>query len=469
MITGKDLQEWGLQPGPVFKTALRLLVPNPKGFSKTDIEVSFKALLKDPEVAIKGKIPWAAEIARMIVAEGSKKTAKTTLVMNTNICPITIYGDPMIEQEARSQIYTAAKLPVAVKAALMPDAHAGYGLPIGGVLATRGAVIPWAVGVDIGCRMQMTVMDIPGRLARGMEAKLCNTLDENTVFGAGKELGIKVEHSILEDERFDLPLIRKLNLKFQASKQLGTSGGGNHFVEFGSVELEGVDEPKLAVLSHSGSRGIGYKIATAYSDLAMDICKLPGDAKHLAWLDMASDIGKEYWEAMNLAGEFAKACHDIIHHRIVRALGAGVVKLFENHHNFAWKEVVDGQDVIVHRKGATPAGTGVTGLIPGSMTTPTYVVRGKGNLDSVCSSSHGAGRAMSRTEAKQKYTLSQMKADLLQAGVTLLGGSVDECSMAYKDIESVMTAQKDLVEVIGKFKPFIVKMAEGEEKPWQKE
>jgi tRNA-splicing ligase RtcB len=321
--------------------------------------------------------------------------------------------------------------------------------------------------------MQMTIFDIPARQAKGMNDKLCKILDQNTVFGAGRDIDIRVEKAILDDDRFNLPLIRKLNLKHLASKQLGTSGGGNHFVEFGIVEMEtgpevGMDEPRLAVLSHSGSRGVGYKIAMAYSDLAMEVCPLPGDAKRLAWFDMSSEIGQEYWQAMELAGEFAKACHDIIHDRILRALGTKTVNFFENHHNFAWKETVDGEEVIVHRKGATPAGKGVTGLIPGSMTTPTFVVSGLGNHDSINSSSHGAGRAMSRKAAKEKFTLHQMKDNLLQAGVILIGGSVDECSMAYKDIQGVMHEQRNLVEIIGKFKPVIVKMAEGETKPWEK-
>ena len=467
MITGKDLMDWGLPQGPVYRTALKLLVPTPKGFGKAQIEGAFRAMLKDPAGWVDCKYEWLKPVAKALVAEKFNKSAKTTLEMSAKCCPIKIYGAQMIEQGAKNQIYTASKLPISVKAALMPDGHSGYGLPIGGVLAAQGAIIPYAVGVDIGCRMQMSIFDIQGGLAAGMVNKLVNILEQNTVFGSGQDIDVKVEHSVLDDERFDLPKIRNLNLKFQASRQIGTSGGGNHFVEFGVVTIDGKEW--LAVLSHSGSRGVGFKIARVYSDLAMETCKLPDDAKHLAWLDMATDEGQEYWQAMNLAGDFAKACHDIIHSRIRKALGAKLEGFYENHHNFAWKEIVDGQEVIVHRKGATPAGVGVTGIIPGSMTTATYVVRGKGNLDSICSSSHGAGRLMSRTAAKEKYTLKQMKDDLLQAGVTLIGGSVDESSMAYKDIHQVMKEQESLVEVIGKFKPLVVRMAGEETKPWEKE
>jgi tRNA-splicing ligase RtcB len=172
---------------------------------------------------------------------------------------------------------------------------------------------------------------------------------------------------------------------------------------------------------------------------------------------------------MNLAGDYSKACHDIIHGRILKAMGSRATGMFENHHNFAWKEVVDGRNVIVHRKGATPAGVGDVGLIPGSMTTATYVVTGKGDLGSMSSSSHGAGRMMSRAKAKETFTASAMRKNLEDAGVTLLGGGLDECSMAYKDIEQVMASQADLVSVVGRFKPLVVRMADEQAKPWEKE
>lgn len=465
MITGKDLIEWGIK-GPAIKTALRVFVPNPKGWGSTQIGELCREMVKNPGNYVKH--PLVGPIAIVILAGEAEAAKHATIQMNKNHCPLTIFGDSMIEAGAVNQIHEAAKLPVAVKAALAPDAHQGYGLPIGGILATRGAVIPWAVGVDIGCRMHMTVFDMPGKDLSGMADKCVTILNNNMVFGAGQDIEIKVSHPVLDDARYDLPRIRSLRLRDQAVRQIGTSGGGNHFGEFGIVEMEGSDEPMVAFLTHSGSRGIGYKIATVYSDLAKDSCKLPGEAVRLAWLDMASDEGQEYWYAMELSGDFAKACHEIIHDRIRRALGVKAVKVFQNHHNFAWKEVVDGEEVIVHRKGATPAGLGVVGVIPGSMTTPTYIVRGKGNPLSICSSSHGAGRMMSRAAAKDRFTMHQMRENLAAAGVTLVGGSLDESSMAYKDIDAVMDAQKELVDVIGKFVPRVVRMAGEEIKHWQK-
>src|SRR5690606_2234500 len=156
--------------------------------------------------------------------------------------------------------------------------------------------------------------------------------------------------------------------------QLGTSGGGNHFVEYGVIECE-EDDAKLnitkgryvALLTHSGSRGLGATIAGHYTKVAKDICKLPREAANLAYLDLDTAEGQEYWLAMNLAGDYASACHEVIHDRLSKAMGGNILAKIENHHNFAWKEIWNGKEVIVHRKGATPAGKDVLGIIPGSM------------------------------------------------------------------------------------------------------
>jgi tRNA-splicing ligase RtcB len=467
MITGKDLMEWGMLPGPIFKTALKVLGVSQKGWGKPKVETAFREMMLNPDLFVRHEL--LAPIAQVMVEARKEKIVKHANEMNAKGCPVTIFGAEMIEQEALNQIRVASKLPIAVQAACMPDAHAGYGLPIGGVLATDGAVIPYAVGVDIGCRMQMTIFDWPFQLAKGAKDRLVTILNNNTVFGAGQGIDVHVEHDVLEHEAFKIPLIKKLRVIDKAREQIGTSGGGNHFVEFGMVETPDLKEPMLAVLSHSGSRGVGFAVANAYTKIAMDKRHLSDEAKHLAWLLMSEEDGQEYWNAMEMSGAFAKACHDVIHDRIRRALGMKVIARYDNHHNFAWKEKLNGRDVIVHRKGATPAGLGVHGLIPGSMTTETCLAIGKGNEASMCSSSHGAGRLMSRKAAKEKITMHQLLENLEAAGVTLIGGSVDESSMAYKDIQKVMAAQKDLVEVWGVFKPFVVKMAGEERKPWEPE
>jgi len=215
----------------------------------------------------------------------------------------------------------------------------------------------------------------------------------------------------------------------------------------------------VGILSHSGSRGFGAYIARHYTQIAMNQCLLPKAAKHLAWLDLDTEAGMEYWLAMNLAGDYASACHAHIHHRLGKALGEQPIATIENHHNFAWKErLSNGQEVIVHRKGATPAGKGVLGIIPGSMTAPAFIVRGKGEEMAINSASHGAGRKMSRTKAKNSTTYNELKKHLKQQQVELIGGGLDEAPFAYKDIHQVMASQQNLVDILGEFYPKIVRM-----------
>jgi tRNA-splicing ligase RtcB len=224
-------------------------------------------------------------------------------------------------------------------------------------------------------------------------------------------------------------------------------------------------------LSHSGSRGTGAQVAQHYSRLARELHpELGRELSHLAWLDLSSEAGQEYWAAMELMGQYAAANHELIHVHIARSLGVEVMLDIENHHNFAWRErhqLPDGSEaeVIVHRKGATPAGAGVLGIIPGSMGTPGYVVRGKGVAASLNSAAHGAGRRMSRTRAKQMFTWETVQQFLRKRGVTLLSAGLDEVPMAYKDIDEVMAAQRDLVERLARFEPRLVKMAPGSEPP----
>lgn len=375
-----------------------------------------------------------------------------------------IYGKKEIDSGAIKQMELAMSLPVAMQGALMPDAHTGYGLPIGGVLATHNAVIPYAIGVDIGCRMSLTIMDEGESFFKRYTHQMQMSLKNLTHFGMEGALETQPYHEILDSPIFhETDFLKRLQGK--AARQLGTSGGGNHFVEFGEIELFENNTLQLpakkyiALLSHSGSRGLGANIAGHYTKIAMDRCRLPREVQQLAWLDLDTEAGQEYWLSMNFAGEYAKACHDTIHKTLLKALGLQTLANVENHHNFAWKERTgEGQEMIVHRKGATPAHAGEMGIIPGSMTTAAYLVAGKGADSALNSAAHGAGRAMSRTKAKQNMTASALKKMLSNAGVTLIGGSVEENPTAYKDIEKVMLAQKDLIEVQGKFLPRIVRM-----------
>lgn len=376
-----------------------------------------------------------------------------------------VFGGEYIENGAWTQMKIASKLPIAVAGALMPDAHTGYGLPIGGVLATKNAVIPYGVGVDIGCRMCLSVLPIPAHEFSHHARSFEKVLLENTVFGTGGEWSKNRAHELIENPLFQtLEILRGLERK--ALKQLGTSGSGNHFAEFGKLSLEADDKDLglkagdyIAVLTHSGSRGLGATIAKHYTNLAMKKRHLPKEAQHLAWLSLDEQEGIEYWEAMNLAGDYASACHHLIHQRIAQSLGVNILARVENHHNFAWKEIFEGEEVIVHRKGATPAKLGEMGIIPGSMTAPGFVVRGKGAAVSLQSAAHGAGRQMSRSKAKQSTTHHALKDILNKHEVTLLGGDLDEAPCAYKDIHLVMHAQRELVETVATFYPKIVRMA----------
>jgi tRNA-splicing ligase RtcB len=188
---------------------------------------------------------------------------------------------------------------------------------------------------------------------------------------------------------------------------------------------------------------------------------LDKSVRHLAWLSLDSEEGQEYWLSMELAGRFASANHAIIHRRVAAAVGLKEAAVVENHHNFAWRETLeDGRQVIVHRKGATPAGAGVLGVIPGSMGDAGYLVRGRGLAASLNSASHGAGRLMSRRAALDSIAKTSRDGYLKERGVTLLGGGLDESPQAYKPIEQVIAAQQELVEVLGKFSPRIVRMAD---------
>jgi len=392
----------------------------------------------------------------------------------TTAVPCRIWGDHH-DEAALQQMKHACTLPVSVAGALMPDAHVGYGLPIGGVLATRNAVIPYAVGVDIACRMKMTVLDLPVAALAGERARLTTVLERETRFGMGASFQRRRQHDIMDaDWRASSVTSR---LKDRAWAQLGTSGSGNHFVEFGTLTVLGDDALALprgeyvALLSHSGSRGTGAQIAQHYSRLARQFHpELPKEQSQLSWLDLSTEPGQEYWTAMELMGRYASANHELIHASVARALGVEVRLGIENHHNFAWRErhrLPDGSDaeLIVHRKGATPAGVGVLGVIPGSMGTPGYVVRGKGVAASLHSAAHGAGRRMSRTKAKQLFTWDAVRPLLRERGVTVLSAGLDEVPMAYKDIDEVMAAQSDLVEPLARFDPRLVKMAPSGEPP----
>ena len=432
------------------------------GGDKARLEEEVKAIVRNPGAFVED--PLRAEFAKALLSAPPPPRAEPVKYRQ--------WGEGL-EHEAVMQMEKACLLPIAVAGALMPDAHVGYGLPIGGVLATENAVIPYAVGVDIACRMKLTVLDLPARDLEQKQDRLTRAIEAETRFGVGASFKHRRAHDVLDADWSVSPVTQQH--KDRAWSQLGTSGSGNHFVEFGFFTAHGKIhdlEPGtyVALLTHSGSRGTGASVCDHYSKIAFSQFKnLPNELKRLAWLSLDSQEGQEYWAAMELMGRYAAANHALIHQHIAENLGAQVLLDVENHHNFAWKEkhIVDGveRELIVHRKGATPAGEGVLGIIPGSMASPGFLVSGKGNPESLNSASHGAGRVMSRKAANEKFNWKDVNRFLREKGVTLISAGLDEVPMVYKNIREVMAAQSDLVTVLGQFDPKLVKMAPSGERP----
>lgn len=463
-MKAKRLSNFGIPKGTCFDLGVEVIKKTGQlRLDDRDTEKDLRALVKDPAAFMDHEIYGA--LAEAVKAEFA---AGPGYIPRDAPAPYRIWGEGL-ESGALQQMANAANIPVAVSGALMPDAHPGYGLPIGGVLATENAVIPYAVGVDIACRMKLTVLDMPPSHIERKEDKLIKAIAKETRFGMGSHFKDRRAHDVMDLDWSVTETTREI--KDKAWAQLGTSGSGNHFVEFGTLTLEQADlgleaGTYLALLSHSGSRGAGATVAGFYSRLAQSLhTNLPRELRHLAWLEMDSEAGQAYWAAMILMGEYAAANHACIHRHVAEHLGVEVLLDVENHHNFAWKEIHDGKEVIVHRKGATPAGEGVLGIIPGSMADPGFIVRGKGQAESLNSASHGAGRRMSRTAANAKFDWRKVNKLLKERRVKLISAGLDEVPGAYKDIHEVMAQQTDLVDTIARFDPRLVKMAEAGERP----
>ncbi|HQB48438.1 MAG TPA: RtcB family protein [Bacteroidales bacterium] len=463
-IRAKELKRIGYKDDSRIARVLKLVEENFKRDEKTEVMQLLSELLLNPKDFIKHEI--FSELAYALTsgkATQNKKAGKT--ILHRSPLDFKVYGADGIDSETFEQMTTTMKIPVVVKGALMADAHVGYGLPIGGVVAAYNAVMPYGVGMDIGCRMCLSIYpDSPLILDKNRE-QLKNIIIENTRFGLSEFNDIG-NHELMERKEFkEIDFLKSLQKLFY--NQLGTSGHGNHFVNMGflvvdenSAELGLQAGEYFAVLSHSGSRNFGARIANHYTDIARKKLGISGQGAQLAWLDLDSEEGQEYWLAMTLAGDYSSANHKIIHSKLSKALGSKPIKIFENHHNFAWREKLsDGRWMIVHRKGATPANIGDIGIIPGNMVSPAFVVSGKGNEESLNSASHGAGRQLSRNMAKKTLTSESMKKHLKKHDVTLIGGSTDESPDSYKDIFQVMEAQKELVNILARFYPKIVRMA----------
>jgi tRNA-splicing ligase RtcB len=366
-----------------------------------------------------------------------------------------------VEAGAAEQLRNVASLPfIHSHIAVMPDVHYGKGATVGSVIPTKGAIIPAAVGVDIGCgmmgtRTSLTANDLPDSLSR-----LRGAIERNVPHGAGKrgdhhETPAAVDTAYRDsglDERYRAIVAKhpKVSAKSQTA-QLATLGGGNHFIE---VCLD--EEDRVWVMLHSGSRGSGnrigqYFIERAHEELLRRELGYHVPDRDLAFFMEGEPLFDDYVEAVGWAQDYARANRDVMMERTLRD-NLPKFKLEKHavncHHNYVAREQHFGADVWVTRKGAVRAGVGELGIIPGSMGAKSFIVAGKGNADSFCTCSHGAGRAMSRTEAKSRFTLDDHRKATEGVECRKDAGVIDETPMAYKDIDAVMAAQADLVEVV---------------------
>jgi tRNA-splicing ligase RtcB (3'-phosphate/5'-hydroxy nucleic acid ligase) len=371
-----------------------------------------------------------------------------------------------VEDDAREQLRNTASMPFVFKhLAVMPDVHLGKGSTIGSVIPTQGAIIPAAVGVDIGCgmmaaRTSLKAADLPDSLA-GLRSAIERAVPHGRVPGRRDPgaWGARAPQQVDEMWKTLAPGFKRIADKHSKLEKtnhythLGTLGTGNHFIEVCLDESDSV-----WFMLHSGSRGVGNAIGSlfielAQADMRQHIANLPD--RNLAYFEEGSKHFDDYVEAVGWAQDYARRNRQLMMDAVIRAARDVIAKPFSVdehavncHHNYVQKERHFGADVFVTRKGAVSAQKGELGIIPGSMGAKSFIVRGLGNPESFCSCSHGAGRAMSRTEAKRRFTVQDQVSATAHVECRKDAGVVDEIPMAYKDIDAVMAAQRSLVEVV---------------------
>jgi tRNA-splicing ligase RtcB len=375
--------------------------------------------------------------------------------------PYKIYAQ-VLEESALQQFLDVMSLDSVVKGALMPDAHTGYSLPIGGVVAVKDMVYPAFVGYDIGCGMcALPLVGVDAEHVRREAAAIHAGILKR--IPTGPKHHPEDQYWGLADN-YDRTSMAQTEFKKKGLRQIGTLGGGNHFIEVGS-DQDGV----VWAVIHSGSRNFGHHIASHYMKLASG----DGKAREGAFgFHVDSQEGEDYIMDLNFALQFALANRRAMMRRIAEAmndvLGEANVDwdlLINRNHNHA--ELTDG--LWIHRKGATHAEEGMMGVIPGNMRDGSFIVRGKGNLDSMCSSSHGAGRVMSRKQALETVSLEEFEKTMTESGVyaTVNKGTLDESPFVYKNIFEVMDLQKDLVDVVAHVKPILNVKADEAPMDWK--
>jgi tRNA-splicing ligase RtcB len=397
------------------------------------------------------------------------------LTMHKNI---PVWGEH--DEATLGQIERCAADDVVAGAALMADGHKGYSMPIGGVVAYRDTISPSGVGYDISCGIKAARTNLRAEDVKPQISQIADQLAKTLVFGVGRTINENMDHELFDDPRWDdVPHLKKL--KHMAREQLGTIGSGNHFVDL----LED-EQGNLWVSAHFGSRGFGHRTASGFLNLAAGRefgAKAPGESmdQPATLISLSSELGQAYWEAMNLAGRYAYAGRDFVVQQVLNVLGAQLTDEVHNHHNFAWREQHNGEEVIVVRKGATPAWPGQRGIIGGSMGDISVIVEGVEGEESALglhSTIHGAGRVMSRTRAAGKrrwvnrngqrvqetvkegeVSRAMMEEWLQREGVVLRGGGTDESPHAYRRLPEVLTHHKNSIRILHTLKPLCVLMA----------
>jgi tRNA-splicing ligase RtcB len=371
--------------------------------------------------------------------------------------PVRVWAD-FVEDSAMVQINNLAQLPFAFHhVAIMPDVHMGYGMPIGGILATDMVVIPNAVGVDIGCGMCAVETSLVS-ITKDDLKEIMGEIRKAVPVGFShheKQQDLSLMPTVGEFP--EMPIVTRQYES--ATKQIGTLGGGNHF-----IEIQRGSDGHIWIMIHSGSRNLGKQVADYYNKAAVELntewlSPVPKEWQ-LAFLPIESAVGIEYLAEMNYCVNFAlanrKLMMDVICGIFYTKTGCNFKPMINIAHNYATMENHFGRNVMIHRKGATLAREGTIGIIPGSMGSKSYIVRGKGNPDSFCSCSHGAGRKMSRTAAQKELSLENEISNLDSQGIVHGLRNVkdlDEATGAYKDIDSVMANQSDLVDIMVELKP----------------
>jgi tRNA-splicing ligase RtcB len=409
-------------------------------------------------------LSWYNESEPIRVEHGIVERDIVQQIITTENIPIKLWLDD-IEEGALDQARNLANLPFVFRhIAVMPDAHFGYGMPIGGVMATEDVIIPNAVGVDIGCGMCALQTSLTGISSEQLKAIV-------TRIRKHIPLGFKRHRKGQDPARmpkvglgFPMEELNILPREYNSAlTQLGTLGGGNHF-----IEIQQGSDGRIWIMVHSGSRNLGYRVAQFYNRLAVDLNTRHGPAIpkkwQLAFLPLSSEPGRQYQAEMQFCVDFALANRKLMMDRIkdvfMEVVSPVSFSAFINiAHNYAAREKHFHKDVIVHRKGATSAGEGELGIIPGSQGAPSYIVKGKGNRESFRSCSHGAGRKMGRKEAQRKLDLEKEVQRLDEQGIlhSIRGRKdLDEAAGAYKDIDQVIENQLDLVEVVVSLRPLAV-------------